>query len=255
MPKLFSVSLRSLRCEGEEEGNLEGKSIIVWGEDTIRTSRLRGVWGERLTNKQRDMLKLTRKAKGILIGVLLSDGWVRRQKKHWSPTIGIKQSMKNVKFLLEIQNEIGYLYPSRKIRVSSNMLRGERRYGVSMETRALPCLKEVVMLLYEEKKGKLVRRIQEELINEMNEIVLAYWIMGDGAKRNDGIILCTDGFTMREVVLLMNILRIRLGVESTIHKEKGRSRIYIKGREMRKVIKEVDKHVIKHFKYKLNNLV
>ena len=31
------------------------------------------------------------------------------------------------------------------------------------------------------------------------------------------------------------------GVESTIHKEKGRSRIFIKGREMRKVIKEVDK--------------
>ena len=35
----------------------------------------------------------------------------------------------------------------RKIRVSSNMLRGERRYGVSKETRALPCLKEVEKLL------------------------------------------------------------------------------------------------------------
>lgn len=79
--------------------------------------------------------------------------------------------------------------------------------------------------------------------------------MGDGAKRNDGIILCTDGFTMREVVLLMNILKIRLGINTTIHKEKGRSRIYINGRELRKIKGLIDKYVIEHFKYKLNNLV
>ena len=226
--------------------------LIVWGENPIGRNK---VWGERITNKQREMLVLTRKAKSILIGVLLSDGWVYRGKKHWNPKIGIKQSIKNVKFILHLINEIGYLLTPGEIQISSNKLRGKRWYSSSKMTRALPCLKEVIDLLYVEKKGKLVRRIQEELINEMNEIVLAYWIMGDGAKRNDGILLCTDGFTMREVVLLMNILRIRLGVESTIHKEKGRSRIYIKGREMGKVIKEVDKHVIKHFKYKLNNLV
>lgn len=39
----------------------------------------------------------------------------------------------------------------------------------------------------------------------MDYIVLAYWIMGDGAKRNKGITLCTDGFTLYEVVTLINI--------------------------------------------------
>jgi hypothetical protein len=29
--------------------------------------------------------------------------------------------------------------------------------------------------------------------------------MGDGARRNKGIILCTDRFTLQEVVLLINI--------------------------------------------------
>lgn len=116
---------------------------------------------------------------------------------------------------------------SNKIQIQSNMLRGKRGYSGTISTRALPSINELVNLLYEEKKGKLVRKIQEELINYMDEIVLAYWIMGDGAIRNEGLILCTDGFTMKEVVMLMNMLRIKLGLKTTIHKEKGRSRIYI----------------------------
>lgn len=248
LSELFSVSLINTR----KRGNMSSEGLIIWGENSISGDYW---WGRRITKKQREMLVLTRKAKSILIGVLLSDGWIQRGKKHWNPKIGIKQSIKNVRFILHLINETGYLLPSRVIQINKNMLRGKIWYNVSIATRALPCIKEVVDLMYEDKRGKLVRSIQGELINYMDEIVLAYWIMGDGAKRNDGIILCTDGFTMREVVLLMNILKIRLGINTTIHKEKGRSRIYINGRELRKIKGLIDKYVIEHFKYKLNNLV
>ena len=32
--------------------------------------------------------------------------------------------------------------------------------------------------------------------------------MGDGAKLNKGLVLCTDSFTIQEVVLLINVLKV-----------------------------------------------
>ena len=272
LPKLFSVILKLnvknlhglkmeksrtyIKLKGKEREingkvKFKEKRLILWGESPISAVMA----GKRLTNKQREMLVLTKKAKSILIGILLSDGWVKRKKRNWNPLIGLKQSLKNIDYLWYILNEIGYLYPSKRILVSENRIRGKLFYGGSISTRALPSLNEIVMLLYEDKNGKLVRKIQEELINYMDEVVLAHWIMGDGSKRNNGIILCTDGFTMKEVVMLMNILKIKLDLGTTIHKEKGRSRIYINGKELKKVISSIDKEIINHFKYKLNNLV
>jgi hypothetical protein len=52
--------------------------------------------------------------------------------------------------------------------------------------------------------------------------------MGDGSERNGGIILCTDGFTCQEVVLLLNILSRKFNILPTIHVDKGiYYRIYI----------------------------
>ena len=241
LPKLFSVRLKHVFKNS--------KNLILWGENPI------SVWmsGEKLKKKQRDMLVLTKKSKSILIGILLSDGWVKRKKRTWNPSIGLKQSLININYLWYILNEIGYLYPSKRIEISETWMKGKFFYAGTIKTRALLSLKEIVMLLYEDINGKLVRRIQEELVNYMDGAVLAHWIMGKGIKREDGIILCTDGFTMKEVVMLMNILKIKLDLETKIHKEKGRSRIYINEKELKKV--NIDKEVIMHFKYKLNNLV
>ena len=41
--------------------------------------------------------------------------------------------------------------------------------------------------------------------------------MGDGAKMNKSLILCTDSFTLQEVILLMNVLKLKFGINSTIH--------------------------------------
>mgnify|MGYP004722475207 CR=1 FL=1 len=52
--------------------------------------------------------------------------------------------------------------------------------------------------------GKKV--IKPELFHYFDIACLAHWIMGDGAKRNKGLTLCTDSFTLNEVIILMNIL-------------------------------------------------
>jgi hypothetical protein len=76
--------------------------------------------------------------------------------------------------------------------------------------------------------------------------------MGDGSKRNKGITLCTDGFSCKEVILLMSILKIKFNINSTIHKEKDKYRIYINNIELNKIKKDLIPFMSKHFLYKLH---
>ena len=53
-------------------------------------------------------------------------------------------------------------------------------------------------------------------------MVLAHWIMGDGSKRAKGIVLCTDNFSLQEVILLANILNFKFDINPTPPTQIGR---------------------------------
>jgi len=61
---------------------------------------------------------------------------------------------------------------------------------------------------------------------------LAHWIITDGSRKNDGVILCTDSFTIIDVVRLVNVLIVRYQLDCTIHTPIKGPRIYIKGKSM-----------------------
>ena len=76
--------------------------------------------------------------------------------------------------------------------------------------------------------------------------------MGDGAKKNKGVILCTDSFTFKEVVTLMNIFRIKFNINSSIHLEKNKPRIYINNIELSKLLPNIKPYFVKSMLYKLS---
>lgn len=76
--------------------------------------------------------------------------------------------------------------------------------------------------------------------------------MGDGSKRNKGITLCTDNFTLQEVVLLVNILIIKFDINPSIHKEKNNFRIYINNKDLMKIKPYILPYFVNHFLYKIN---
>jgi len=81
-----------------------------------------------------------------------------------------------------------------------------------------------------------MRIIQPDLYLSMDYIVLAHWIMGDGAKRNDGLTLCTDNFSQKDVVNLISILTHRFNISPTMHKEKKKGfGIYINHIDLMKI--------------------
>jgi hypothetical protein len=76
--------------------------------------------------------------------------------------------------------------------------------------------------------------------------------MGDGSRRAKGLILCTDNFTLKEVVLLVNILIIKFDLNPTIQKEKDKFRIYLNSKSLIKIKPFIEPFFVNHFLYKIN---
>ena len=75
--------------------------------------------------------------------------------------------------------------------------------------------------------------------------------MGDETYKGKGIALCTDSYSIADVVRLMNVLIIRYDLICTLHKSNEQYRIYISRKSMEKVVKIVNPYMIPSMYYKI----
>lgn len=222
--------------------NINTKNIIVYDSYSKFKLNNKNV----LTKIERDYIILTNEEKSIIIGLLLSDAWIQK-RTGWNPRLALKQSIKNFKFLWNTFIKLSKLcsnYPN----LTKTYKRNKLFFGVSFQTRQLNCLNEIYSILYENNK-KVIKPI---LLDYMDCTLLAYWIMGDGAKRNKGIVLCTDNYTLYDVILLINILKIKLNLDCTIHNDGNKYRIFINKKSLNKILPELKVHFDNHFLYKIS---
>lgn len=78
--------------------------------------------------------------------------------------------------------------------------------------------------------------------------------MCDGHRTMSGLSLCTDSYTLQEVVLLINILILKYNFICSIHKSKKGYRIYISTKSLPSLISIVEPYMLSSFKYKLSGL-
>jgi hypothetical protein len=247
-PKSFSNSIKTYKTTNTcSSSHIDCKKITLWEKPLGTSSKFQEV---KLTNIQRNSIQLTSRVKSIIIGILLSDGWIQK-RIHWNPRIGLKQSIINFKYLWYVYNELSYLTSGIPL-LGSSLMRDKIFFNVSFQTRQLDCLNEILNLMYLFKEGKYIKTIKPELVLYMDYIALAHFIMGDGARRNNGITLCTDNFTLREVIILINIFIIRFNISPTIHKEKGKFRIYINNKDLIKIKPFIKPYFLDHFLYKID---
>jgi hypothetical protein len=68
-------------------------------------------------------------------------------------------------------------------------------------------------------KGWLVKIIPKDIFNLLEPVALAHWIQGDGKYvASGGLRLCTDSYTIQDVVRLINVLMVRYELICTVHK-------------------------------------
>lgn len=190
--------------------NIDKNLSLVFWENNFFTPRFNKQF---LSKKERDLIKLTFFLKSMLIGILLSDGNISKKGKE-NPRISIQHSFKSFEYVWTIFHKMSVLthsYPALNLR----NFRDAIHYTLSFKTRQLQCLNELYLLFYS--LNSKVKTISPEIFHYFNHIVLAYWIMGDGSKYGKGgIQLCTDSYSLSEVILLMNILKIKFDIDSSI---------------------------------------
>jgi LAGLIDADG DNA endonuclease family len=241
---LFKISRGFNDFHVNNNSNKNKNELIIWNHEDNSFFRLqKGI----LTKKIRDNINITNYHKSMMVGILLSDGHIQKQK-HWNPRLSLHQSFKNSEYLLSVFNILS-VYCSSYPFLKKNIKRGKLFYSLEFQTRQLKSLNEIYNLFYIE--NTKIKNITPELFHFVDHIAIAHWIQGDGAKRNNGIILCTDCFSIKEVVLLMNILLIKFNIKSTIHFDNKRPRIFINKVEINKFKPQIKPYFVKRFLYKI----
>jgi TRAP-type mannitol/chloroaromatic compound transport system permease small subunit len=235
--------------------NKKNKKLIVWDnpENTSSYSK------KYLSNIDRNAINITKYNRSILIGVLLSDGSMEKNKG-WNSRIRFEQSIKNIKYIWYLFHQLSLLINAYPI-LLKRKLRGKIFFSLAFRTRQLKCLNEIYNLFFNN-EGE--RYINTNLFHYFDYVVIAHWIMGDGSKSGKGIILCTDSFTLKEVVTLMNILLIKYNIYSTINYNTSISpydklkkkklkvpRIYINGENLNKIRPFIKPYILDCFLYKI----
>lgn len=201
-----------------------------------------------LTKNERNMITMTSYERSIIIGLILSDAWVQK-RKGWNPRIGFKQSIKNKEYFWSVFIQLSK-FCSGFPWITKTIKRGKFFFSLEFNTRQLKCFNDIFDLFYLSQNTTKI--IKPELYHYLDFVVIAYWIMGDGAKRNKGVTLCTDNFSFQDIVLLINILKIKFNIDTTIHLEKHKPRIYINKTELNKILPFIKPYFVKSFLYKLH---
>ena len=128
---------------------------------------------------------------------------------------------------------------------------------------------EIFNLLYVKDKIN-IKTIKPDLFFYLDYIALAHWIQGDGSSRNKGVSLITHGFTLKEVILLFNILIIKFDIQPTIYSYENRwdpkiyrgpkpeqgkieHQIHINSKDLNKIKHKLLPYFSYHFLYKINH--
>jgi hypothetical protein len=242
--KILSIALFKNKAEITPPQFLS-KNLIIWNTTENSSFRLqKGI----LTKKIRDNFILTNYHKSIIIGLLLSEGTFRK-KKNWNPRISLTQSIKNIEYLWSVFNTLS-LYCSSLPFLNYTFKRGKLFFCLEFQTRMFKSLNELYKLYYIE--NTKIKIITPDLFHYIDYVSIAHWIQGEGAKRNKGIILGTDCFTIKEVVLIMNILLIKFNISSTILYINNRPKIYLKNKELNKIKSEIKPFFVQTFLYKIH---
>lgn len=86
--------------------------------------------------------------------------------------------------------------------------------SLTFQTRSLKCFTKYHKLFYVD--GKKTIPSFETMYYLLNPVALAHWVAGDGANSKKGLVLCTDSYSLKEVIILLNVLIIRYNFICTL---------------------------------------
>lgn len=207
---------------------------------------------KKLTKEVRKMFILPPAYEGILVGLLLSDAGINKSKSNKLMRIAFVQSFTlHFHYFMHVYFSLSFIFRSLPI-LRIQYRRGIKNVSLSIISMGLPAIHNLCLQILDVNGRKI---IPIDIYNLLTPIALAHWIMGDGEAREYGLRLCTDAFSIKEVVTLMNVLLIRYNIQSSIFWKKTPTglnpRITIPSSELNKLVPIVLPFMIPQMLYKI----
>ena len=195
------------------------------------------------SSKLRGMCQIPVHLQSIILGVLLSDGWLYKNKSG-KTLLALKQT--NFEYLWLVYSKL-FHYCRALPRITKTNINGKNFRCFMFATRVYPCYTEWYNMFYRE--GKKV--VPLDLYNMLTYEALAHWIMGDGTKVYKGITLQTQSFTVQECVFIISILIHKFDLKCSIHMQRNQPTIYISSKSMVKLRPLILPYLCNSMMYKL----
>ena len=222
--------------------SVNSSDLVVWG------SNLGLTLGGRLTRVQANMIKIPFYVQGVMVGLILSDGWMQLPSDSNNARLCFKQSTEKSLYVLSVFFILSH-YCSSFPHKTTGIRKGNPFSGLAFQTRQLPCITDMYNLFYINK----TKVIPSNIYDLLTPVALAHLIMGDGAAAGKGLVLCTDSFSLEQTTLLLNVLIIKYGLDCTLRNTSSITswRIYIKSKSIPNLRFIVLDHMHSSMLYKL----
>jgi hypothetical protein len=154
--KFFKNSLSKANAMGVQnfyyttKSTTNGIDLVVFGTNMCST-----VGYSRYNKKVQSMVVLTSYHYGVVVGVLLSDGWSSKQHKRGEARLSLKQSVKNRDYLFYtffILSHYCYSYPHLAVTTLNN---NNVHYSLFFYTRSLTCFTQLHNYFYSTSKKRV----------------------------------------------------------------------------------------------------
>jgi len=217
------------------------KYIVVWG------TNLQSTVGIKFTLKQLATVQLAPYQYSVIIGLLLSDGWlIFASKANKNARLGFTQSGAHGEYFWFVFCSLSHYcssYP--RVRIRSHL----EYISLEFFTRSMPCITELHSLFY----PNGVKIVPYNIYELLTPVALAHLIMGDGQVVSNGLRICTDAYSSSDIVKLINVLMIKYRLVCTIHVLSGRQRIYIFAKSMNLLASIIKPNMVKSMYYKIKS--
>ena len=228
--------------------NKKVKDLVIYGSNLSST-----IGYPKYSIIVRHMVKIPNKInslekyelESILIGILISDGWLSINKSG-NTRLFFKQSIDKIDYFLFVFNKFSH-YCSNYPQIQNTVLNGKHFYGIYFATRTLPCFTYYFNLFYR----KNTKIIPLDLYSLLTYEALAHWIMCDGTRSNGAIILQVQSFTLKEVGFIINILMFKFNLKCNIHMQRNQPTIYISPKSVQKILPYILPYFCNSMLYKL----
>jgi len=196
-------------------------------------------------------LKLTRKQKEILVGLILGDGHLETLNNGRTYRLKVEHSLKQREYLDWLYLHFkDWINKTPEIRKRTSLGKVIETYGFTTYTSSV--FRFYAQQFYQNGK-KIIPKIIDKIITPQS---LAIWFMDDGSiksKMHKTLLIHTHGYSKNDLILITEILQKKFGLKIGLQKQYDKWRLYIFSESVDNFKKIISPYILQSMRYKLGN--